>query len=112
VFVGYRDVLEDPAAVCDRLAAFLGRLPGAEDHALWADIEQWVDSGLRHHVRSPLDLIDDPRLDGLDVTLALLLDLTGRRGGTGLEAAQLTAALNEVASRLLEGVQAIPRDTT
>ena len=105
-FVGYRTMLGDPFAVCLDLAAFLDVPDRAAAPGVRREIEGWVEPNMRHHERTPRDLLEESRLGPLDVSLALLLDLA-TRGGTS-DAAQYAEALNTAAARVLESIAATP----
>ena len=98
IIVGYREALADPLTAADALAAFIGVPERAAEPAVRREIEDWVEPRLRHHERTHLDLLEDPRLDPLDVTLALLLELAGASAENDL------GALDPVARRVLDAI--------
>src|SRR5262249_52076014 len=100
MFVGYEALLDDPYAACADLAKFLGVPARASEAGVRREIDSWVAPGMRHHVRTPAELLEDPRLGRLDVSLALLLDLT--TGAGAHDAGHYADALNMVAARVLE----------
>jgi GT2 family glycosyltransferase len=102
MIVSYRALLDDPHAVSEDLATFLDCGRGVANRA---EIDGWLDHGLRHHERTQLDLLQDPHLEPLDTSLATLLELAGRtRRGAGDEQ-ELADALNATARRLLASFQ-------
>ncbi len=106
VFVGYRTLLGDPLAACQDLAAFVDAPERAADPEVRREIEGWVEPTMRHHERTPRDLLKDSRLGALDLSLALLLDLATRDGAD--DADQYAEALNTAAARMLESIATTP----
>jgi hypothetical protein len=103
VFVGYSRLLEDPALVCEQLGGFLERRERAEDPAVRAQVESWIEPSLRHHTTPLLELLSDERIDQLDLSLAFLLELAGRRNSAATPREDaVDEALNAVACQLLE----------
>ena len=80
MFVGYRTMLGDPFAACHDLAAFLDAPERAAAPGVRREIEGWVEPNMRHHERTPRDLLEESRVGPHDVSLALLLDLATRGG--------------------------------
>jgi GT2 family glycosyltransferase len=100
MIIGYRNLLEDPMSACEDLATFVGASARAAEPSLRREVESWVDGDMRHHRRSMLELVQDPNLGPLDVSLVLLLELAARTRGDG--ARELDGALNATAVRMLK----------
>ena len=102
LFVSYETLLDDPLAVAADLASFLGAPARAAEPAVRREIEAWVEPAMRHHERAPAELLEDPRLSPLDVSMALALDLATRSGAR--DTRRYADALNAIAARVLESI--------
>ena len=102
LFVSYETLLDDPLAAAADLASFLGAPARAAEPAVRREIEAWVEPAMRHHERAPAELLEDPRLSPLDVSMALALDLATRSGAR--DTRRYADALNAIAARVLESI--------
>jgi len=105
--VVYRTLLVEPVAACEKLAALLGYPERGADPGMRSQVESWIEPDLRHHMGELTELLTDPRINRLDLSLALLLELAGSVGPAGEhEEGVVNEALDAAAGELLEGMTA------
>jgi hypothetical protein len=87
IVVAYDQLFADRAGVVERLAAFVGGAERAADPLVRAEIDTWVETGLRHHVTDEDERLSHPELTDADRLLTLALDLAARGSAGALDAA-------------------------
>lgn len=84
VLIGYEELFAEREALVGELAGFLGVAERVESPRLRAQIEGWIEEGMRHHAGTLRELVEHPAVSAQAQALHLLLELAGRsRGDTG-----------------------------
>jgi hypothetical protein len=76
ILVGYEELFTDREALVRELADFLGVAEQAESPRLRAEVEGWIEEGLRHHAGTLRELLEHPAVSAQAQALHLLLGLS------------------------------------
>lgn len=83
VLIGYEQLFAEREALVGELADFLGAAQSARNPQVRAEIDGWIEGGLRHHAGTLRELVEHPAVSAEAQALHLLLELAciDRRGG-------------------------------
>ena len=85
ILISYEHLFGEREALVGELAGFLGVPQRAASPAVRAQIEGWIQAGLRHHAGSLRELLEHPAVSAEAQALHLLLELAGADGADGLD---------------------------
>jgi GT2 family glycosyltransferase len=99
ILISYEGLFGDRHALVGDLAGFLGVIEQAQSARVRAEIDGWIEEGLRHHTGTLRELVEHPAVSPEAQALHLLLELAGRSRGADGEG--IDAALDGMARTLL-----------